>query len=439
MGFKICNCSAKGGTTIINKNKPSILESLFDDQCRHPTPGSVFVFNGLKWTICKQCDLDIPKTEKHVHENHVHENHVHKYGECKHSSSTGPRGERGYTGAPGPIGPTGPRGEKGEKGDTGSVQTKGTEIDHNTSFGIHSGTGSVMNTFYGYKSGSKETSSENTYIGHLAGEESSSTGKNVFIGNEVGRYSNGAQNTYIGDGVCSENKSDGSYNTFIGAEAGLKNTEGFGNTFVGVVSGSSNTEGNWNIFMGQSSGQKNVDGTNNIFIGTNSGSSNVEGNSCICIGDGSDVSSDTAVNQIVIGQAVTGHGDNTITFPDNLTSFSSGTEVNFSSANGGCLYPLSSSRRWKTNIRDIEDEIDTENLYKLRPVIFNPAFGHGDPMKTDVGFIAEEVDEHFPVLVPKDETGQPASVKYSLLNVLTVAEIKKLKERLDKVERILES
>jgi len=47
------------------------------------------------------------------------------------------------------------------------------------------------------------------------------------------------------------------------------------------------------------------------------------------------------------------------------------------------------------------------------------------------------VQEHFPLMVPKDKNGQPTSVKYSLLSVLTIEEMKKLKKRLEKVEELL--
>jgi hypothetical protein len=291
-----------------------------------------------------------------------------------------------------------------------------------------------MNTFYGFRAGTQETSSENTYLGHLAGEHSISTGKNTFIGNEAGRRCRGAQNTFIGDGVCSSEESGGSYNLFAGAEAGLNNVNGFGNTFLGTVAGASNIDGNWNIFIGQSAGHENVNGTNNIFMGTNSGSTCINGNSNLCFGDGSDVSQEDAVNQICIGQGVQGSGDNTVTFPDNLVAFSSGTEVNFASPNGGCLYPVSSSRRWKNDIRNIDEKLDTQNVYKLRPVTFSPATGHGNPGIVDLGLIAEEVEEYFPIMVPKDKKGQPASVKYSLLGVLILEELKKLKERVDHME-----
>jgi hypothetical protein len=135
----------------------------------------------------------------------------------------------------------------------------------------------------------------------------------------------------------------------------------------------------------------------------------------------------------LLGQGVVSFGDNTITFPSNLRTLPNGTEVNFSSPGGGCLYPVSSSIRWKENVRDISTAVDTSLIYNLRPVTYNPAAGHGDPNEVCIGLIAEEVDQYIPLIVPKDDQNRPASVRYSLLGVLLLAEIKKLKERVDRL------
>ena len=145
--------------------------------------------------------------------------------------------------------------------------------------------------------------------------------------------------------------------------------------------------------------------------------------------------SSTPINQVVIGQGVISSGNNTVTFPSNLKTFPHGTEVNFSTANGGCIYPVSSSIRWKDNVEDICNKIDTSKLYDLRPVTFNPAIDNknpdGDKDELCMGLIAEEVERYFPVLVPKDEKGRPSSVRYSLLSVVILEEMKKLKKELD--------
>lgn len=293
--------------------------------------------------------------------------------------------------------------------------------------GSNAGKQGKTNVYIGVHAGENDPSDENTYVGCRSGTVPSG-GLNTFVGQESGRYSSGTQNTFVGDSTCGYTGSDGSYNTFIGAEVGFRNTKGSGNFFGGAVSGASNTEGNWNVFIGQSAGHSNETGNGNVFVGANSGVSNVSGESCICLGDGADVSSEDAKGQIVFGSNTMGYGNNTITFPDSLVTFPNGTEVNFSSPNGGCLYPVSSSRRWKQDIQPIENKIDTSKVYELEPVIYRAKEGHGNPEDIHVGLIAEEVEKYFPELVPKDKDGLPSSVRYSLLCVIMLAELKKLKK-----------
>jgi len=479
-GFKVCDCSRKQRhshthtiekvervekeTTIVNR-------SVLDDMLCHKSikPESIFVFDGKEWVtrnkrkLFSDLECDLLKRIDKIEDRKIIQNGITGPKEDRgymgfmgiqgYDGEKGDRGLRGFTGPRGPLGPEGPmgiqgfmgrRGEKGDRGPRGFHGYRGPtgpsslfkDVDNKTGnmrMGFNSGTGGIMNTFYGYFSGNNEQSSENTYIGHLSGKESKSIGGNVLIGNRAGFSSNGAQNTYVGDSVCSEATSNGSYNTFIGAESGMNVTSGYANTFIGTVSGFSNKDGNWNVYLGQSAGNQDVNGCQNVFVGANTANTSLEANNCIIIGEGADTSSEAPINQIVIGQGVIGKGDNTITFPENLISFGGGTEVNFSSSNGGCLYPVSSSKRWKDDIKNISEKVDTENLYKLRPVVFRPKnkIGKSD---IDIGLIAEEVNEHLPILVPKDSNDKPASVRYSLLSVLTIAELKKLKNRLDKLE-----
>lgn len=301
--------------------------------------------------------------------------------------------------------------------------------DQTVAIGTTCGKAGKYGVYAGFDAGKLDTSDENTYYGCRVGMVKSG-GLNTCIGNEAGMYNTGRQNTYLGNNTCSSTGSSGSYNTCIGSEAGFRNTSGNGNLFAGVVAGASNTEGNWNVFLGQSAGNSNETGSGNVFLGSNSGISNISGNGCICIGDGADVSSEDAKDQIVIGSNTIAYGNNTITFPDNLISFPNGTEVNFSSTNGGCLYPVSSSRRWKDDIQPIENNIDTSKLYELEPVTYKSKTGENKHLH--LGLIAEEVDKYFPELVPKDREGLPSSVRYSLLTVLLLAEIKKLKAMVEK-------
>jgi len=92
----------------------------------------------------------------------------------------------------------------------------------------------------------------------------------------------------------------------------------------------------------------------------------------------------------------------------------------------GQVIKITSSARYKENIRGLE--VDTSKLYDLKPSTFNHK---NTPEKIDFGLIAEEVEEFVPELVTYNEEGQVESVKYSLLSVLLLQELKKLRQEID--------
>lgn len=419
---------------IVNEYRESFLEKLL--KCHKLESGSIFYHDGCSWKI-KTLNSLLPNR-----------NNLSGF-----TGPTGPAGIRGRTGPEGPpgdegiMGPIGPMGFRGVAGPTGPIGPIGNigpigptgpkgDSDAILDFkkrciNIGSNKNSSNNSIYsGFGSGGNEISDENTYTGNDTGTVQSG-GMNSFYGYGAGKYSSGLQNCYFGNGVCGGTGSVGNFNTMNGFEAGYNNTSGSGNVFNGAVAGSKNTTGSWNVFEGQGAGENNESGSSNVFIGPNAGNTNVSGDGCICIGDNTDVNSEFPINQIVFGRNVISYGDNTITFPNNLKSLPNGTEVNFSSSNGGCLFPVSSSIRWKEDVKDISELIDTEKVYELRPVTFRPAIGHGDSSELHIGLIAEEVNEHLPIIVPKDANDKPASVRYSMLSVLLLSELKKIKNKVD--------
>jgi hypothetical protein len=74
-------------------------------------------------------------------------------------------------------------------------------------------------------------------------------------------------NTLIGGhaGLLATSNSNGL--TFLGDEAGLKNTSGARNTFLGNFSGRYNTTGSSNVFVGQHTGMGNTTGSFNTYLG----------------------------------------------------------------------------------------------------------------------------------------------------------------------------
>jgi hypothetical protein len=92
------------------------------------------------------------------------------------------------------------------------------------------------------------------------------------------------------------------------------------------------------------------------------------------------------------------------------------------------IYYQTSSKRYKTNIRELE--IDTKLIYKLKPKSFKDKKTKQD----DFGLIAEEVFEHIPEIVPLDKEGKPVGVNYKMLSVLLLGEIKKLRKEVKQLK-----
>jgi hypothetical protein len=101
----------------------------------------------------------------------------------------------------------------------------------------------------------------------------------------------------------------------------------------------------------------------------------------------------------------------------------------------GVFYKAASSRRWKNDITDLD--IDSSKLYDLKPRSFTWNAERGS--KRDIGFIAEEVEEILPILVPKDKDGIPESVHYHLMVVPMLDLIQKLKAENNKLNARLEA
>ena len=93
------------------------------------------------------------------------------------------------------------------------------------------------------------------------------------------------------------------------------------------------------------------------------------------------------------------------------------------------------------DITDLQDEIDSTNIYKLRPVTFHKKENPNAPWK-HVGLIAEECAEVFPHIVvwrhdinletqQKKEEITPTGIRYSELTVLLLAEMQKQQKMIE--------
>lgn len=84
-----------------------------------------------------------------------------------------------------------------------------------------------------------------------------------------------------------------------------------------------------------------------------------------------------------------------------------------------------SARRTKKNIKKYNAGLDV--IEKLKPVSFDRKMDG----KSDIGFIAEDVDKVLPTIVAKNNKGQAEGLDYSKITVVLVNAIKELKKEID--------
>jgi len=212
-----------------------------------------------------------------------------------------------------------------------------TAVDQNTVIGR------------GAMSGAIETADVNACVAigdaALAGSLTSGASGTVVIGKDaLAALTSGAGNTAIGYQAMITNI-DGSYNTAIGYESlytfeadsadhgqntalgyqtGKFVSTGTGNTFLGFYAGigvsdsgggagTGHLTGDNNTAVGRQAGLE-LEGAahSNTFVGNNAGSTTEAGVENTCIGSSCLAQDDTATNQIVIGNNVTGTADNAV-------------------------------------------------------------------------------------------------------------------------------
>jgi len=228
--------------------------------------------------------------------------------------------------------------------------------------------------------------------------------RNTSIGSNSQIFLQGASsnNTALG---CLAGASTGvpqtySYTTFVGASCGTNNTVN-DTTAVGFAALQLNTTGASNAAFGRSAGLSIRTGSNNTLFGNftdaPAGASGIT----------------------VIGTSVTGSVNGGLYFNPGLATVSS-VAVNYNTTTGQ-MGPVTSTRRFKTDIRD--SGIEAHKVLDLRLVDFTWDTD-GMQGQRDFGFIAEEVHEVLPELVPLDADGNPFSVNYDKVGALLVGVVK---------------
>jgi len=314
----------------------------------------------------------------------------------------GPQGAQGPQGSPGPPGPSGPQGSQGPQGPPG--------------FGV------VI------------TDPENTAVGDQAlfanfGQSDTATGFKALFNNMKGAVNvangdqalfaneNGNGNTAVGAFALSANI-DGDFNTAVGEETLVANTTGGDNSSLGGSALHNNTTGSSNTALGNFALFGNTTGNFNVAVGTNAGNHVISADHVICIG--SDVPGADVSNSCFIGQI--------------FGATSSDAAAVFVNSDGK-LGTITSSRRFKEEIRPM-DKV-SEAIFTLRPVTFRYKKQIDPESRSQLGLVAEEVENVNPDLVVHDKDDKPYSVRYDQVNAMLLNEFLKEHRKVEELEAAL--
>jgi hypothetical protein len=301
------------------------------------------------------------------------------------------------------------------------------------------------NMFLGAGVGGSSTGSYNVAIGPSAFQANSTGSENVAIGywallaNDSGSYNvaigrrvlvgntSGSQNVAVGQNALSENI-DGSYNVAVGRQAlTLSESTDFG-TAIGFQALFSNDTGEGNTALGASSLWSNTSGSGNIAIGREAGDDITTGSYNIIIGDGADAPSDTGDYQLNIGDTI--YGDLASDYigigndaPDVALDVTGDIEYT------GTIADVS-DRRLKKNIQNLmAGQLD--KVLKLQGVSFKMIEDAAG--RTELGLIAQDVQEVFPELV-QESSGGTLSLNYTGLIAPMIEAMKEQQAQIDELK-----
>ena len=317
-----------------------------------------------------------------------------------------------------------------------SAMYNNTTGSYNTANGysvlIYNNTG-MSNTGTGYAALYYNTNgSENTANGYAA-LYVNSTGRSNTADGYFSLFSNttGNTNTALGYYALACNNV-GSDNTATGGFSLYANTGGTKNTASGYYSMYSNTTGSHNAALGYLAMYYNRTGIQNTAVGAYALNYNVSGNYNIGIGWSAGYVT-TGSDNIMIGNLGVSGENGTIrigTQGRQLNTYVAGIHGATSAAgvavfvnNQGKLGTLTSSRKYKTDIADMDKASDA--ILALRPVTFKYKPELDNEGIPQFGLIAEEVAEVCPELVAHDEKGDIYTVRYEAVNAMLLNEFLK--------------
>jgi hypothetical protein len=259
----------------------------------------------------------------------------------------------------------------------------------------------------------------NTVIGSLSGYSLRSGDENTFIGYSSGYYTTtGLRNTFVGR-RAGMNNNVGNYNSSFGVDALYSCVSGQGNTAIGRGAGNS-VVGSYNTMLGYYTGSITT-GSYNICIGNQAGSTSTISSSYHLYIDSSRKGSDSIIYGYTYGTTnnyikINGHFSVKENKNAEATAWSNYSDITL-----------------KGNISSLSEDI-INKIDLLNPVRFNWKSNNVE----DVGFIAQEMKDIFPLLVHKSNNRNILSVDYARLTTYLVKGMKEQNKKINDLEKELE-
>jgi trimeric autotransporter adhesin len=317
--------------------------------------------------------------------------------------------------------------------------------DDNTATGagaLLSNTIGIFNTANGaFALFNNSVGSSNTAVGFNAlfnnttGDRNTATGDSALLNNTIGtdntasgfvaldHNTTGSGNTATGSDALFSN-TEGSSNTATGSDALIGNTTGDSNTANGNGTLFSNTIGDDNTAVGFQALAGNTIGDDNAAVGFEALAGNTTGNNNTAIGTGAGSNQTIGNSNVYIGQGMAGvAGENNTCYIASIFGqiSTNGVAVLVNSDNKLGTNP--SSKRFKQDIKPMDKA--SEEIYSLRPVSFRYKRELDPAGTSQLGLVAEEVENVNPDLIVRDKEGKPYSVRYDQVNAMLLNEFLK--------------
>ncbi len=123
---------------------------------------------------------------------------------------------------------------------------------------------------------------------------------NLFVGYNAGQGATGFSNAFFGFNAGSGPNNSGQSNSFFGRDAGLNNTSGSFNSYFGSNTGEGNQTGSNNSYFGYFAGRSST-ASNNSFFGANAGDANTTGTANAYFGTQAGKANQTSGNNSFFG------------------------------------------------------------------------------------------------------------------------------------------